>query len=89
MKAHPKVGDTYYQEYLPGVAEDQAEVLRLDASVTVPYGSFEDVLKTRDFTALEPDKVEHKFYAPGVGSVLEKLVRGGHERLVLVRVVRP
>ena len=89
MKAHPKVGDTYYQEWAPGVAEDQATVLRLDATATVPYGSFQDLLKTRDFTALEPAQVEHKFYARGIGPVLEKLVKGGSERLELVTVVRP
>jgi hypothetical protein len=89
MEAHPRVGDTYRQEFSPGVAEDQATVLSRDASVTVPYGSFHHVLRTRDFTALEPGVVENKFYARGVGSVLEKLVRGGHERLVLVSVTRP
>lgn len=89
MKAHPKVGDTYYQEYSPGVAEDQATVLRLDASATVPYGSFTGLLKTRDFTALEPNHVEHKYYARGIGPVLERLVKGGSERLELVGVTRP
>ena len=89
MEAHPKVGDTYYEEFLPGEAEDQATVLRLDASKTVPYGSFTRLLVTRNFTALEPDMVERKFYARGVGSVLEKLVKGGRERLVLVSVTRP
>jgi hypothetical protein len=89
MKAHPRVGDTYRQEFAPGVAEDQATVLSRDAVVTVPYGSFRNVLRTKDFTALEPGTVENKFYARGIGSVLEKLVRGGHERLVLVKVVRP
>ncbi len=89
MKARPRVGDTYYEEFESGVAEDQATVLRRDASVTVPYGSFTRVLTTKNFTALEPAKVERKFYARGVGSVLEKLVKGGHERLVLVSMVRP
>ncbi|MBA2767797.1 MAG: hypothetical protein H0U35_01440 [Sporichthyaceae bacterium] len=87
MKAQPRAGDTYYQEYSPGVAEDQATVLSLEASATVPYGSFCDVLKTKDFTALEPGIVERKFYARGVGPVLEKLVSGGNERLVLVKVM--
>jgi hypothetical protein len=89
MKAHPRVGDTYRQEFSPGVAEDQATVLSRDASATVPYGSFHHLLRTRDFSALEPAVVENKFYARGVGSVLEKLVRGGHERVVLVSVTRP
>ena len=86
MPADPKVGDSYYQEYAPGEALDQATVLRLDGSRTVPYGSFDDLLVTKDFTELEPAVVERKFYAPGVGVVLEKLVRGGRERVVLVRV---
>ena len=89
MEAHPKVGDTYSQEDAPGVAEDMATVLSLDASRTVPYGTFDNLLKTRDFSPLEPSVVERKFYAVGVGSVLEKTVKGPRERVVLVRVVRP
>jgi hypothetical protein len=88
MEAHPKVGDTYAQEFSPGVAEDRATVLSLDASAAVPYGTFTGLLKTKDFSPLEPDVVEHKFYLRGVGSILEKEVRGGNERLALVKVVR-
>ena len=86
MPAHPKVGDTYAEESAPGVAEDMATVLRLDASRTVPYGTFDDLLVTRNFSPLDPDVVEKKFYARGVGSILEKAVTGPRERLVLVRV---
>jgi hypothetical protein len=86
MEAHPRVGDTYAQENAPGVAEDRATVLSLDAHATVPYGSFGHLLKTKDFSPLEPSVVEHKKYLRGVGSVLEKEVRGGEERLALVRV---
>jgi hypothetical protein len=89
MEAHPKVGDTYSQEDAPGVAEDRGKVLRLDAAATVPYGSFSGLLETKDFSALEPTVVEHKFFLRGVGSILEKEVRGGNERLALVKVVRP
>jgi len=89
MEAHPKVGDTYSQEDAPGVAEDRAKVLSLDAAATVPYGSFTGLLKTKDYSPLEPNVVEHKFFLRGVGSILEKEVRGGNERLALVKVVRP
>ena len=89
MEAHPKVGDTYSQEDAPGVAEDRGKVLSLDAAATVPYGSFTGLLKTKDFSPLEPAVVEHKFFLRGVGSILEKEVRGGNERLALVKVVRP
>ena len=86
MEADPQVGDRYAQEDAPGVAEDRAKVLSLDAHATVPYGSFDGLLKTKDFSPLEPSVVEHKKYLRGVGSILEKEVKGGQERLALVRV---
>ncbi len=43
---------------------------------------------TKDYTPLEPDKVEHKYYARGVGFVLEEEVQGGDTRVELVRVER-
>ena len=86
MEADPQVGDRYAQENAPGVAEDRAKVLSLDAHATVPYGNFDGLLKTKDFSPLEPSVVEHKKYLRGVGSILEKEVKGGQERLALVRV---
>jgi len=64
------VGQTYYQEFSLGVAEDQATLLSVTATATVPYGSFSNCVKTKEFTALDPKDIEHKFYAPGVGQVL-------------------
>jgi len=46
-------------------------------------------METKDYTRLEPDVVEHKYYARGVGLVLEIMVEGGSERLRLVDVSRP
>lgn len=86
MQADPQVGDTYRQEFYAGEAEDMAKVLKLGESVTVAYGTFEDVLVTEDINPLEPGVTEHKYYAPGVGVVLEELVAGGDERMELVRV---
>jgi hypothetical protein len=86
MEANPQVGDTYYQEFLNGVAEDQATVIQLDASVCMPYGCFDNVLVTKEFTALEPGVVDHKYYAPGVGDIKEETVQGGNEILELVNI---
>jgi hypothetical protein len=86
MESRPRVGDTYAQEDAPGVGEDRATVLSLDGHATVPFGSFTHLLKTKDFSPLEPAVVEHKKYLRGVGSILEKEVRGGTERLALIRV---
>jgi hypothetical protein len=85
MKAHPRPGDTYMQECAPGVAEDAAKVLRLGQSVTVPYGTFDDVLVTKDYNLLEKP-VEHKYYAPCIGLVRAELVKGGKEVAELVDV---
>ncbi len=71
MEAKPAVGDVYRQEFLIGEAEDIGGVLSLKKSVTVPYGTFTNCLKTEDYTPLEPGGLEHKFYALGVGLVLE------------------
>jgi hypothetical protein len=88
MKARPQVGDRYRQEHYKGHAEDMAEVLSVDEQVKVPFGSFTEVVRTKDFTPLEPDVVEHKYYARGVGFVLEVMVEGGSDRLELVEVTR-
>jgi hypothetical protein len=88
MKAEPMVGDVYRQEFLLGEAEDAAEVLSLSEPVEVPAGSFPNCLQTADFTPLEPDALEHKFYAPGIGLVLEVDVESG-ERLELIEFSEP
>jgi len=86
MKTDPQVGDVYQQEYYEGEAEDMAEVLSLDASATVEYGSFDNCLQTKEWTPLEPGVEEHKFYASGVGLLLEVAVTEGDERLELVDI---
>jgi hypothetical protein len=67
MQADPKVGQSYYQEYYPGEAMDKASVLTFEASVTVPYGSFDEVLETKEWTPLQPGFSEKKYYVRGVG----------------------
>jgi len=69
MKAHPKVGDFYRQEFSLNTAEDSAGVLDLNQIVTVPAGTFHHCLETEEVTGLEPGAREHKFYASGIGNV--------------------
>ena len=86
MLAEPKVGDKYDQEFAKGEAEDQGEILSLDESVSVPYGSFSNVIKTRDTTPLEPDIVENKYYAPDIGEVKAISVKGESDESALVQI---
>lgn len=84
----PTPGSPYRQEYYACEAEDMAEVVSLSESVTVPYGSFGGTLQTREFTPLEPGVNEYKYYAPGVGLVLEVDVNSG-ARTELIEVTAP
>lgn len=88
VPAQPKQGLTYREEYYKGHAEDGAEVLRVDAHVKVPYGTYDAALQTRNFSAIEPDVVEEKFYAPKVGVVLEITTSGGSDRAELISFTR-
>jgi hypothetical protein len=84
VPAEPEVGMTYRQEYYEGEAEDAAEVLSLAEKVEVPFGQYDGVLMTKDYTPLEPDILEHKFYARDVGTVLALTISGGSDREELV-----
>ncbi len=88
MKASPMVGEFYRQEFALGTAEDAAEVTGLNETADVPAGHFMGCLKFRETTALEPDAMEDKFYAPGVGQVLTINQETG-ERVELVQVIGP
>lgn len=86
MKASPAVGDVYRQEFALGEAEDAAEVLSTTGSETVPAATCTGTcVVTHDFSPLEPDANEQKFYAPGIGTILEVDVTEG-TRLELISV---
>jgi hypothetical protein len=80
MPGRPEVGLAYRQEYYAGEAEDAGEILSLDERVQVLFGVFEGVVMTKDWTPLEPNLLEQKFYAEGIGPVLAQTVSGGSDR---------
>jgi hypothetical protein len=84
MPADPQPGQEYRQEYYEGEAEDNGAIVSLDEMVDVPFGHFENVLMTRDTITIEPNVLEHKFYAKGVGMVLALGISGGGGREELV-----
>src|SRR5919109_1025099 len=86
LPAKPKVGMSYREEYSKGVAEDQSRVLALDEQAQVPAGHFKPVLMTEDFSPIEPEVSELKFYAKGSGqAVLAVDVSGGSDTEQLVK----
>jgi hypothetical protein len=89
MHTTPKPGRPYRQEYRPGVAEDMGQVVRVNMTVKVPAGRFKHVVETRDTDPLSPDKIEHKWYAPGVGLIeADRKWTGHHEHIKLVSIKR-
>jgi hypothetical protein len=84
MEADPTVGDSYRQEYYPGEAEDLAEVVRDGVSEEVAYGAFDDLIVIEEWSPLDPDVMEEKYYASGVGMVLETTIQGGSGRIELI-----
>jgi hypothetical protein len=84
MFVHPRPGDSARQEYLKGEAEDHFQVVAIGVTATVPFKAFRGAMLTKEWTPLEPDVIDHKFYARGIGTVLEQTVKGGDERNELV-----
>jgi len=78
------LNEEYHQEYYLGRAEDMGQVLSVNENVAVPFGSFDQVVKTFDFSTLETNAKEHKFYAPGIG-LLKELDLNTNEELVLIK----
>jgi hypothetical protein len=78
MEAQPRVPDSYRQECRSGEAEDLAWV--------VGRGGSRHLLRTLEFSPLEPSIVERKVYRPHVGIVSERQLSGGHETLKLVHL---
>ena len=87
MFAQPLVGKFYRQELFLGEAEDAAEVLALNETVTVSADTYTRCLKTEDFSPLNPDVTEIKYYAPGIGNVLTLTPATG-KRVELISIVK-
>jgi hypothetical protein len=90
MKAAPAVGDSYFQEFAPGIAEDEAKVVAVDQQISIDLGDYSGVLKTLDTTALDPGAREFKYYAPGVGQIFveEGVTAEGPDFVVELQGVR-
>jgi hypothetical protein len=77
------LGNGYFQEFAPDIAEDQADLVSFNATSDLDIGRFKGVLQTLDTTQLEPDQREFKKYEPGVGMVAaEEILPDGEVEVV-------
>lgn len=93
----PTVGDVYRQEMLLGDAEDIAEILSTTETESAPSTGTAvascsgTCVKTHDYSPLEPDLSESKFFAPGVGVivVLDNNDPEFREELIQINTIAP
>ena len=88
MQAVPEVGRKFRQEWFRGQAEDAFSVISLAAPVKVPYGSFNDALRTQELTDLEPTVLDNKYYVKGIGEIAELSIKGPREILQLLEIIQ-
>jgi hypothetical protein len=89
LPTKPRVGLSYREEYSKGVAEDQSRILALNAQAQVHAGHYKHAVLAEDFSPIEPDVSELKFYAEGSGqAVLAIDVSGGSDREELMTYTR-
>lgn len=79
IPAHPKVGDTFHSENVPGIAVESDEIVSVDETVTVPTGTYKHCVKVKE--SVEGEEPEYKFYALNVG-VVREMPSGGDVRLI-------
>lgn len=73
MKTEFIEGDTYQQEFYPGVAEDMAKIDSVNVDISLADGSTYSTIKILEWNPLEADSSrEFKYVASGIGLVLEE-----------------
>ena len=86
MPTKPHATDAYRQEFLPKEAEDQAWIVGFKRVVHVPAGRFRHVVRSFEWSRLEPAVISTKLYARGIGIVREADLAGGSEEFEVVKV---
>ena len=64
------IGLHYRQEHYIGEAEDEGEVVSKNETVTVPSGTFTGCIKIEETNPLDPNFLEYKYYARGIGLLM-------------------
>jgi len=83
----PVIGAVFRQELSVGNAEDIIEILAVDGEENAIAASCNTAcLVTRDFSPLDPEALENKYYVPGIGLIVEIDIESG-DRVELIDFV--
>ncbi|MBV9867983.1 MAG: hypothetical protein JO316_21720 [Abitibacteriaceae bacterium] len=74
IPGHPKLGDKFHSENVPGITVEADEVVAVDETVTVRAGTYKHCVKIKEMVSGEDP--EYKYYAPNVGVVREVPAEG-------------
>jgi hypothetical protein len=69
LPAHPKVGDAFRSENVPGITVEDDEVVSDSETLAVPGGTFHHCIKIMEHAS--DGGTEYKYYAPGTGVIAE------------------
>ncbi len=65
------LGARHYQEIAPN-AMDRAEIIADSVTMTTPAGTFENCIRVKETSPLEPGSICYKTYAPGIGMIQDE-----------------
>jgi len=90
MQAVPRLGTpSFAQGWGPGVGwKDRGVICQVGQKVSVPAGTYEDVLVIKESASGEQDAEQLKFYAPAVGNVRTGWTGTGSESTETLELVR-
>ena len=72
MPPHPKVGDTFFAENVPGIAVEKDRIVASGLTRRIGGHTFKHVIRIREHaTTPKPAEVEYKTYARGTGVITE------------------
>jgi hypothetical protein len=72
MPEHPRVGDTFYAENIPGIAVEHDRVVARGMTQRIGANTYRHVIRIREHaTTPKPAEVEYKTYARGTGVITE------------------
>jgi hypothetical protein len=74
MPSNPQFGDIFGNEFAPGVAEDQAEVIDLNDPISVPAGDFDETLTTEECNPLAGAEKDIKVYVRTIGIAIDGIL---------------
>jgi len=71
MPSIPDIEMVFSNEFVPGVAEDQAEVIVLGEEIDVPAGIFDDTVTVEECNPLEDAERDIKVFVRGIGIAID------------------